>query len=62
MPFGLRHSAPERMMNHILRDCQSHAKAYIDDTGLQQVLGGTSHLPTGSPYVPSTCRVYPEAP
>jgi len=33
MPFGL-HNAPatfQRMVNHILRDCQSFAGAYIDD-------------------------------
>ena len=33
MPFGL-HNAPatfQRLMNHILRDCQSFARAYIDD-------------------------------
>ena len=33
MPFGL-HSAPttfQRMINHMLRDCWSFARAYIDD-------------------------------
>jgi len=33
MPFGL-HSAPatfQRMINHVLRDCWSFARAYIDD-------------------------------
>ena len=33
MPFGL-HSAPatfQRLMNYVLRSCESYAKSYIDD-------------------------------
>lgn len=33
LPFGLHsaHATFQRMMNHILRDCQSFSGAYIDD-------------------------------